>query len=244
MNQSKGRVLVTGAGTGIGRAVALELAQNGFDIALHCNSHITAANEVAEEIIRLGRKAVVFAANIADELVTREAIEKDIADNGAYWGVVANAGITADNAFPAMSSEEWHGVINTNLNGFYHVLNPCIMPMIHLRRGGRIVAISSVSGVVGNRGQANYSASKAGIIAACKSLAIELGKRKITVNSVAPGVIDTGMISEAVLEHALPMIPLGRSGSPEEVAKTVAFLFSDGAAYITRQVINVNGGMC
>src|SRR5574344_2518508 len=156
MNQSKGRVLVTGAGTGIGKAVALELACNGFDIALHCNSHVEAANAVAQEIIELGQKAVVFAANIADESATREAIEKDINEHGAYWGVVANAGITADNAFPAMSSDEWHGVINTNLNGFYHVLNPCIMPMIHLRKGGRIVAISSVSGIVGNRGQANY----------------------------------------------------------------------------------------
>ncbi len=244
MNQSKGRVLVTGAGTGIGKAVALELACNGFDIALHCNSHVEAANAVAQEIIELGQKAVVFAANIADESATREAIEKDINEHGAYWGVVANAGITADNAFPAMSSDEWHGVINTNLNGFYHVLNPCIMPMIHLRKGGRIVAISSVSGIVGNRGQANYSASKAGIIAACKSLAIELAKRKITVNSVAPGIIDTGMIDDEILAHALPMVPLGRTGTTQEVAKTVAFLFSDGAAYITRQVINVNGGMC
>jgi 3-oxoacyl-[acyl-carrier protein] reductase len=244
MKNTSKRVLVTGAGTGIGKAVAIELAHCGFDITLHCNSHKDSALAIVDEIKQIGRSATIIVANVSDELQTKAAIEEDINNNGAYWGIVSNAGIAADNAFPAMSSNEWHSVIDVNLNGFYHVVQPCIMPMIHLRNGGRIVAISSVSGVVGNRGQANYSASKAGIIAACKSLALELAKRKITVNSVAPGIISTSMIDQDLLDHALPMIPLGRAGTPEEVAKTVAFLFSDAAAYITRQVINVNGGMC
>lgn len=238
------RVLVTGAGSGIGKAIALKLASDGFDLALHCHKSINSAQQVAEEINKLGQQTSIIVSNIANEQETREAIEADLAEHGAYWGVVTNAGITADNAFPAMTSDEWTSVINTNLNGFYNVLNPCILPMIQLRKGGRIVTISSISGVVGNRGQANYSASKAGIIAATKSLAIELAKRKITVNSIAPGAIDTGMINEELKEHMLPLIPLGRLGKPEEIAATVSFLFSDLAAYITKQVINVNGGMC
>ena len=238
------RVLITGAGTGIGRAIALKLAQDGFNLTLHCNRSIASTNQTAAPIRESGRDVSVISADITDENAIRSAIESDISANGAYWGIVTNAGITADNAFPAMTSKEWTSVINTNLNGFYNVLNPCIMPMIRLRDGGRIVSISSVSGVIGNRGQTNYSASKAGIIAATKSLALELAKRKITVNSIAPGAIDTNIMTEELKEKIIPMIPLGRLGQPDEIASAVSFLFSDGASYITRQVININGGMC
>ena len=238
------RVLITGAGTGIGRAIALKLAQDGFNLTLHCNRSIESTNQTAAQIRESGRDVSVISADITDENAIRSAIESDISANGAYWGIVTNAGITADNAFPAMTSKEWTSVINTNLNGFYNVLNPCIMPMIRLRDGGRIVSISSVSGVIGNRGQTNYSASKAGIIAATKSLALELAKRKITVNSIAPGAIDTNIMTAELKEKIIPMIPLGRLGQPDEIASAVSFLFSDGASYITRQVININGGMC
>lgn len=238
------RVLVTGSSSGIGKAVAIQLAKNGFDIAVHCRSNIEKAQKVVAEIKELGRNASLLVADVSDREAIKNAILQDTEQNGAYWGVVNNAGITADNAFPAMTGEEWDSVIHTNLDSFYNVLHPCIMPMIHLRQGGRIVAIASVSGVIGNRGQANYSAAKAGIIMACKSLALELAKRKITVNAVAPGLIDTGMITEELKERALPFVPLNRCGKVEEVAGTVAFLFSDAAAYITREVININGGMC
>jgi 3-oxoacyl-[acyl-carrier protein] reductase len=163
--------------------------------------------------------------------------------NGTYWGVVCNAGIAKDNAFPALSGEDWDSVIHTNLDGFYNVLQPCIMPMVRARSGGRIVTLASVSGIIGNRGQVNYSAAKAGIIGATKALAVELGKRKITVNCVAPGIIETDMIKEAPLDMILPQIPLGRAGTSEEVGALVAFLLSDSAAYITRQVISINGGL-
>jgi 3-oxoacyl-[acyl-carrier protein] reductase len=173
----------------------------------------------------------------------RSILESDIKQNGAYYGVVCNAGIARDSAFPSMTDEDWDDVINTNLGGFFNVTRTCTMPMVQRREPGRIVVISSVSGIAGNRGQVNYSASKAGLIGAVKALAIELGKRQITVNCVAPGLIDTGMVNEEVYNHAKPLIPMQRMGKPEEVASLVSFLMSDGAAYITRQVISVNGGM-
>jgi 3-oxoacyl-[acyl-carrier protein] reductase len=163
---------------------------------------------------------------------------------GAYYGVVCNAGITADNAFPALSGEEWDTVIHTNLDSFYNVLQPIVMPMVRRRQPGRIVTMSSVSGIMGNRGQVNYSAAKAGIIGASKALALELAKRDITVNCVAPGLIDTDMTHELPMDEIKRMIPARRVGKPEEVAATVAFLLSEPAAYITRQVISVNGGLC
>ncbi len=238
------RVLVTGAGVGIGKAIALELAKQGFAMVLHCNKHRANAEAVAQEIIASGGSASVISCDITDAQSVLTTLTQDMEQHGAYWGVVANAGVNDDNAFPAMSAEQWHRVIDTNLNGFYNVVNPLIMPMIRLRQGGRIVAITSVSGVVGNRGQANYAASKAGIIGACKSIAIELAKRNITVNCVAPGIIATEMVNNDIIEHALPLVPMGRVGQVTDVAKTVVFLFSEGAGYITRQVINVNGGMC
>lgn len=237
-------VLVTGSSRGIGRAVALALGEAGFDIVLHCRSRIEELHNVRDALLATGRNVRCLQFDIANRAETQSVLLDDVEKNGAYYGVVCNAGITRDNAFPAISGEDWDAVLHTNLDGFYNVLNPLVMPMIRTRKGGRIVAMSSVSGVMGNRGQVNYSASKAGLIGACKALAVELASRKITVNCVAPGLIETEMATDAqVLEHALKIIPAGRMGSAEEVASLVAYLFSDAAAYITRQVISVNGGM-
>ena len=236
-------ILVTGASRGIGRAIALRLARDGFDIAVHCRSRRDLAEAVAAEIEAKGRTARVLEFDVADRAGCAAAIAADIEAHGAYHGVVCNAGIARDNAFPAMSGEEWDSVIHTNLDGFYNVLQPCTMPMVRRRKPGRIVTLSSVSGLAGNRGQTNYSAAKAGIIGATKALALELAKRQITVNCVAPGLVDTEMLPAEVVEEAIKMIPLRRVGTPEEVAAAVAYLMSDDAAYVTRQVISVNGGM-
>ena len=236
-------VLVTGSSRGIGRAIALRLAKDGFDIVVHCRQQREQAEGVADAVRSLGRQARILSFDVADRAAASEALLADMEAHGAYHGVVCNAGIARDNALPAMSGEEWDDVIHTNLDAFYNVLNPVIMPMVRRRVPGRIVTLSSVSGLMGNRGQTNYSAAKAGIIGATKSLAVELAKREITVNCVAPGLIDTDMIEPHVLEEALNMIPLRRMGHVDEVAATVAFLMSPDAAYITRQVISVNGGM-
>lgn len=237
------RVLVTGSGRGIGKAIALQLAAQGFDIAVHCRSDRTSAEAVVAAIAAMGRQACLLQFDVADRKAAKAALEQDIAEHGAYYGVVCNAGITRDGAFPALTEQDWDQVIHTNLDGFYNVLHPSVMPMIQLRSGGRIVTIASVSGVAGNRGQVNYSASKAGLIGATKALALELAKRKITVNCVAPGLIDTDMVQDVAPEELMKMIPLRRAGTADEVAATVAFLFSEPAAYITRQVISVNGGL-
>lgn len=237
------RVLVTGSSRGIGKAIALHLAEQGFDIAVHCRSGRDSADAVAQSIQALGRQATVLQFDVADRTGSRHAIEQDIAQNGAYYGVVCNAGITRDGAFPAMTEQDWDQVIHTNLDGFYNVLHPTVMPMIQLRKGGRIVTMASVSGIAGNRGQVNYSASKAGLIGATKALALELAKRKITVNCVAPGLIETDMVQDVAADEVMKMIPLRRAGTVNEVAATVAFLFSEPASYITRQVISVNGGL-
>lgn len=237
-------ILVTGSSRGIGRAIALRLARDGFDIVLHCRNRLDAAQTVAREIEDLGRSVRILQFDVADRESTRQALEADVEAYGAYYGVVCNAGINADAAFPALTDDNWDSVIHTNLDGFYNVLKPLSMPMIRRRKPGRIVIMSSVSGLMGNRGQVNYSAAKAGLIGAAKALAVELAKRKITVNSVAPGLIDTEMVDEHVLEAALKAIPMQRIGTSEEVAATVAFLCSRDAGYITRQVFAVNGGMC
>lgn len=236
-------VLVTGSSRGIGRAIALRLARAGFDIVLHCRSGRDEAENAARDIERLGRRARILQFDIADREACRAALEADIEMHGVYYGVVCNAGITRDNAFPALTGDDWDSVLRTNLDGFYNVLAPLTMPMVRARRGGRIVALSSVSGLVGNRGQVNYSAAKAGIIGACKALALELAKRNITVNCVAPGLIETDMLSELPLDEIKKSIPMQRLGRADEVAGLVAYLFSDEAAYVTRQVISINGGL-
>jgi len=241
----KETVLVTGASRGIGRAIAVRLAEDGFNIVVHCRGRLDDAHETAAQVAAAGGVARVLSFDVSAREAVREALETDIAAHGAYYGVVLNAGLTRDGAFPALTGEDWDAVLRTNLDGFYNVLQPLIMPMIRLRRGGRIVAVSSVSGLIGNRGQVNYSASKAGLIGAVKALAIELGKRGITVNAVAPGLIETEMVEAHVpVAEIVKMIPLARAGTPDDVAQAVRFLMSAGAGYITRQVLSVNGGLC
>ncbi|MBK8070530.1 MAG: 3-oxoacyl-ACP reductase FabG [Ramlibacter sp.] len=236
-------VLVTGSSSGIGRAIALRLARDGFDLVIHCRASIDKAREVADAVISAGRDARVLSFDVADREAASRVLLADVETHGAYYGVVCNAGIARDNAFPAMTGEEWDSVIHTNLDAFYNVLQPLIMPMVRRRQPGRIVTLASVSGLVGNRGQTNYSASKAGLIGATKALAIELASRAITVNCVAPGLVDTDMVSPEVLSAALNMIPMRRMGTVDEIASAVAFLMGPESSYITRQVISVNGGM-
>ena len=224
------RVLVTGSSRGIGRAIADALASEGYEVVTHS--------------VRSGGTDLVF--DVSDRAAAKAALDADIAAHGAYYAVVLNAGINRDNAFPAMEDEEWDSVMRTDLDGFYNVLKPCLMPMIIERIRGRIVVLSSASGVVGNRGQVNYSAAKAGLVGAAKALAVEVAKRGITVNAVAPGVIETDMtksIEPEAVEEVKRAIPMRRFGRPEEIASLVSYLLSDGAAYLTRQVISVNGGM-
>ena len=221
------KVIVTGSSRGIGKAIAESLHAAGYEVVTHS--------------VKSGGTDLQF--DVADRAAVQAALEKWVSANGAPYGVVLNAGIAADNAFPAMGDDEWDRVLRTDLDGFYNVLKPLVLPMVQARAGGRIIVISSISGVIGNRGQVNYSAAKAGLIGAAKALAVELAKRKITVNCVAPGVIETEMIDGIFAEEVMKAIPMRRFGKPEEVAAAVSYLFSDGAAYVTRQVIQVNGGM-
>jgi len=236
-------ILVTGASKGIGRAISEQLAKDGFQIALHYGRDRDGAAATLVAVESTGGAGRLLTFDLKDRDQCRTVLESDMEANGPYWGVVLNAGIARDAAFPAMTDDEWDSVIDTDLGGFYNVLHPTVMPMVSARRGGRIVTIASVSGIMGNRGQVNYSAAKAGIIGATKALAIELGKRQITVNCVAPGVIGTQMTDGLPLDEIMKIIPMRRVGKPEDVAAAVSYLCSDGAAYVTRQVLSVNGGM-
>lgn len=241
------RFLVTGGSKGIGKAIALRLAKDGFQVVVNYAHDDASAQSCLEELKAVSKfKPKLLKCDVTDRLVLREALEQEIATAGAFYGLVVNAGISKDAAFPAMTEDEWDRVLDTNLGAFYNVVHPCVMPMISLRNGGRIIVLSSLSGQIGNRGQVNYSAAKAGLIGASKALSVELAKRKITVNVVSPGLIDTDMIKdmhEIARKTVIDSIPLRRMGKPEEVANLVAFLASDQSSYITRQVIGINGGI-
>jgi 3-oxoacyl-[acyl-carrier protein] reductase len=224
------RVLVTGSSRGIGKAIADALKAEGYAVVTHS--------------VRSGGTDLQF--DISDREAAAAALSADIEKNGPYYGVVLNAGVNSDNVFPAMKDEEWDRVIGTNLDGFYNVLKPCLMPMISKRIKGRIIAMSSVAGIMGNRGQVNYSAAKAGMVGAVKALAVEVARRGITVNAIAPGLIETEMIDSMVpqaMEAAMNMIPMRRVGRTDEISSLVSYLLSESAGYLTRQVISVNGGM-
>ena len=236
-------IMVTGASKGIGAATARRLAQDGFNIIVHYHSDIDGANKVLDDVMAMSRTGRLIRFDISNRATTREALEIDIAEFGSPYGVVLNAGLTQDAPFPALEGDDWDNVLHTNLDGFYNVLKPLVMPMIQRRKGGRIVALTSIAGIAGNRGQVNYAASKAGIIGAVKSLALELAKRNITVNAVAPGVITTRMTNDLPADVLKSMIPMRRYGTVDEVAAAISFLCGPNAAYITRQVISVNGGM-
>ncbi len=244
MNDERRWILVTGASRGIGRAIALKLARDGYGIVTHCRSEPMRLALLCDEIAALGSEARRLAFDIADRAAAAATLADEIAANGAPYGVVCNAGLARDGIFPGMSGDAWDAVLRTNLDGFYNVLQPLTLPMIRRRRGGRIVVLSSVAGLIGNRGQVNYSAAKAGLIGAAKALALELASRGITVNCVAPGLIETDMIANAPREELLKLIPAGRVGAVDEVAALVSYLCSDAAAYVTRQVIGINGGLC
>jgi len=235
-------VLITGASRGIGRAIALAVSEAGYKVTAHYNKGKDAAQSLQNEIIQKGGQVDLIQFDISNRDECREKLEKLTEEKGAFWGIICNAGVCADNAFPALSPEEWDTVLRTDLDSFFNVLHPLIMPLCRKKKG-RIITLSSMSGITGNRGQVNYSAAKAGIIGATKALAAELASRSITVNCIAPGIIETDMIADLQMDMALPLIPMGRIGKPEEVAALAVFLLSESASYITRQVISVNGGM-
>ncbi len=235
--------LVTGGSRGIGAAICRALARAGHPILINYRSNDDAANAVKQQIEEAGGEAELLKFDVRDRETSRAALEEVASRPRSVGVLVNNAGIARDASFPSLSYEDWEDVTRTTLDGFYNVTHPLVMPMIRARRGGRIINISSVSGVVGNRGQTNYSAAKAGLIGATRSLAQELAKRKITVNAVAPGLIETDMIADAPIAEIKKQIPMRRLGTADEVASLVAFLASDAAAYITGQVIGINGGL-
>jgi len=241
VNEEK-KVLVTGSSKGIGRAIALAVSSAGYQVTAHYHKGKEAAESLQHEIQQKGGSVELIQFDVSNREECQEKLEKWSEENGAFWGIISNAGISADDSFPGMSGEYWDKVLRTDLDSFYNVLHPLMMPICRKKRG-RIITISSVSGITGNRGQVNYSAAKAGIIGATKALAVELATRSITVNCIAPGIIETEMIRDVPMDIVLPAIPMGRAGKPEEVAALAVFLLSESASYITRQVISVNGGM-
>lgn len=237
------QVLITGSSRGIGKAIALYLSERGYNIVLHCNSNIAEAEKVKQLIENKNGYARILQFNVNDRELCSKILLEDVTKYGIYYGIICNAGVSADAPFPILSGEEWDKVVNTSLNGFYNVVQPLVMEMVGSRKQGRIITMSSVSGLMGNRGQVNYSAAKAGVIGATKALALELAKHKITVNSIAPGLIETDMTKDLDIEEMKKYIPMRRVGKPEEVAAAAAFLLSEEAAYITKQVISINGGL-
>lgn len=236
-------ILLTGASGSLGISIARTLARAGYSLTLCCRSNLQRAEALRDELMALGSQARVLQFDVTDRAKTASVLEADLVANGAPYGVVVNSGLIRDKAFPALTGADWDDVLRTNLDGFFNVVHPLVMPMIRRRAEGRIIAIGSVAGVMGNRGQVNYSASKAGLIGAVKALAVELASRKITVNCVAPGLIESEMASTVKVDEFLKMVPMGRLGRPEEVASAVEYLLSPGAGYITRQVLSINGGM-
>ena len=237
------RVLVTGASRGIGRATAVDLASRGFEVVVNFRERRAAAEETLDLVRKAGGEGRLLPFDVSDREAARAALEDEIEARGAFWGLVLNAGTNRDGNFASLSGEDWDTVLRTNLDGFFHVVQPLLMPMVRLKDGGRIVTLSSVAGVIGNRGQVNYSASKAGLVGATRSLALEVARRAITVNSVAPGFTETDMIAGFPSEKIAQIVPLQRAGSPEDVAALIGFLFSEHGGYITGQVISIDGGM-
>jgi 3-oxoacyl-[acyl-carrier protein] reductase len=242
VNAPRTRALVTGGSGALGQAISEALGRAGHEVWVHANASLGRAHETVQRIVAAGGAAHAIVFDVTDADATRAALE-DVLQQGALQIVVNNAGIHDDAPMAGMTQHQWHSVIDVTLNGFFNVTQPLLMPMIRTR-WGRIINIASVAGVMGNRGQVNYAAAKAGLIGATKSLSQELASRGITVNAVAPGIIASPMIAAAFApERIKQLVPIGRAGEPDEVAAMVAYLASDAAAYITGQVLSINGGL-
>ena len=236
------RALITGGSGAIGAAICRRLSRDGFHVIVHANRQIGSAEALRDELLAAGASAEAVQFDVTDPDATEQALAK-LLEAGPIQVVVNNAGIHDDAAFPGMSRTQWSRVIDVSLNGFFHVTQPLSLPMVRTR-WGRIITISSIAGITGNRGQANYAAAKGGLHAATKSLSLELASRGITVNAIAPGIIESDMSAQAFDAEAISrMVPMKRAGKPADVADLVGFLASDQASYITGQVISVNGGM-